>query len=212
MVSPGQLIALALACAVLIAVPGPSVMFVVGRALSYGRRTALASVVGNSIGCYLAAVCIALGLGPLLQRSDMLFSVIKYAGATYLVWLGIQAFRHAQPVAADATAPAPAGSSWRSVRTGVLVGATNPKTFIIFAAVLPQFVNPDAGPVTAQMLQLALVPILIGLLTDSAWASAAGRARDWLALSPRRTTMIGRVGGLSMIGLGVSVAATGRRD
>jgi threonine/homoserine/homoserine lactone efflux protein len=187
-------------------------MFVVGRALSYGRRTALASVLGNSIGCYLAAVCIAFGLGPLLQCSDLLFCVIKYAGAAYLVWMGIQAFRHARPVAADATTPAPVASSWRSIRTGALVGVTNPKTFIIFAAVLPQFINPQAGHVPAQMLQLALVPILIGLLTDSAWASAAGRARDWLASSPRRMTMIGRAGGLSMIGLGVSVAATGRRD
>lgn len=86
-------------------------MFVVGRALSYGRRTALASVLGNSIGCYLAAVCIAIGLGPLLQRSDLLFSVIKYAGAAYLVWLGLQAFRHARPSPADTATPAAVGSA-----------------------------------------------------------------------------------------------------
>jgi threonine/homoserine/homoserine lactone efflux protein len=211
-ISLGQLVALTLACTVVIVIPGPSVMFIIGRALSYGRRTALASVVGNSIGSYLAAVLISVGLGPLLQRSDLLFSAIKWAGAGYLVWLGIQAFRHAGPLAGDAVARGATLSPWRSIRTGVMVGVTNPKTFIVFAAILPQFVDAQAGRVPAQMLLLAVVPIGIGLVTDSGWASVAGRARDWLASSPRRMTALGRIGGLSMIGLGVSVAVTGRRD
>ena len=207
-----QVGALALACVLLIAVPGPSVLFVVGRALSYGRGTALASVAGNSAGCYLAAVCVALGLGPVLQQSDLLFQVVKLAGAGYLVWLGVQAFRHARPLTPGSAAAGVAPSPWRSVRAGVLVGVSNPKVFIIFAAVLPQFVDNHAGHVPAQMLQLALVPVLIGLVLDSAWAGAAGNARDWLASSPRRTTAIGRAGGLSMIGLGISMATTGRDD
>lgn len=204
--------ALALACVLLIAVPGPSVMFIVGRALAYGRRTALAGVLGNSIGCYAAALCVAAGLGPVLERSDVLFLGIRWAGAGYLLWLGVQALRHARPLPAGAAAPGTAESPWRSVRTGLLVGLSNPKSFIVFAAILPQFVDVRAGHVPAQMMLLALVPILIGTVTDSAWAGAAGGARDWLAGSPRRMTALGRVGGLSMIGLGLSMAVTGRRD
>lgn len=98
------------------------------------------------------------------------------------------------------------------MRTGALVGLTNPKTFIVFAAVLPQFVDRAAGHVPTQMLLLATVPVGIGLLTDTSWALAAGHARQWLARTPQRMALITRLGGVSMIGLGVSVAVTGRHD
>lgn len=211
-VSLHQVIALALACALLIAVPGPSVLFVIGRALSHGRRTALASVLGNTVGSYLAAVCVAVGLGPLLQRSDVLLQVIKFAGAAYLVWLGVQALRHSGTASRTVGLAPPSQPGWRSVRTGVIVGITNPKVFIIFAAILPQFVDRSAGRVAVQMLVLALVPLGVGLVTDTAWALAAGRARSWLSSTPGRTRALARVGGFSMIGLGISVAATGRSD
>lgn len=206
-----QFIGLALASTLLILVPGPSVVFVVGRALSYGRRMAFASVAGNSVGCYAAAALVAIGLGPLLQRSDVLLQSIKWAGAAYLVWLGVRALRDAAPLSGAGDAPGPAVSAWRSVRTGILVGVSNPKVFLIFAAVLPQFVDAEAGHVPTQMLLLALVPVGVGLLTDSVWALAAGLARNWLSRSPRRSIAVGRVGGLSMIALGVSVALTGER-
>ena len=172
MVSFEQVIALALACVLLIVVPGPSVLFVIGRALTYGRATALASVAGNTAGTYLAAICIALGIGPLLERSALLFDVIRIAGAAYLIWLGITALRHARVTAGlievghgnRGLVP----SRWTAFRVGVLVGISNPKVFIILAAILPQFVDRSAGSVPVQMLLLAIVPILIGLLTDSA--------------------------------------------
>lgn len=94
MVSSTQLVAFGVASFVLIVIPGPSVLFVIGRALAYGRRTALASVVGNAVGVYTVAACVALGVGALVQRSEAIFAVLKYAGAAYLVWLGIQAVRH----------------------------------------------------------------------------------------------------------------------
>lgn len=211
-VSLHQVIDLALACALLIAVPGPSVLFVIGRALSQGRRTALASVLGNTTGSYLAAVTVAVGLGPLLQRSDLFLQVIKMAGAGYLVWLGVQALRHSAAASPAAAAPFQPQPRWRSVRTGVVVGMTNPKVFIIFAAILPQFVDRSVGHVAIQMLILALVPLSVGLVTDTAWALAAGQARNWLSSTPGRSRAVARIGGSSMIGLGISVAATGRSD
>jgi threonine/homoserine/homoserine lactone efflux protein len=211
MVSTGQIVGLALACVVVIVVPGPSVLFIVGRALSHGRRIALLSILGNSIGSYLAAVCVSVGLGPFLQRSDVLFQTIKLLGAAYLVWLGVRAFRQGGHVATE-TEAAPPAHWWRSVRAGVLVGVTNPKTFIIFGAILPQFVDRAAGSVPVQMLLLAVVPVTVGLVTDTGWGLVAGQAREWLAGTPRRMALLGRIGGVSMIGLGVSVAITGRHD
>ncbi|MEU4689096.1 LysE family translocator [Actinoplanes sp. NPDC023714] len=124
MVTVEQAAGLALACAILIAVPGPSVLFIVGRALSYGRPAALAGVAGNAAGVYLAAVCVAAGLGPLLERSEVLFQAIEWAGATYLVWLGIQAMRDARHPAGGTTAAAEPVGLWRGVRTGMLVGVS----------------------------------------------------------------------------------------
>lgn len=220
MITLQQAGALALACALLIAVPGPSVMFVIGRALSVGRSAALSSVAGNMIGCYLVGLAVALGLGPLLERSELLFQVIKWAGIIYLVWLGIRTFRSAGP-AVEGPPGARSGdhggtpvqtskvTSWAAARTGVIVGLTNPKALIIFTALVPQFINPDAGGTAQQILLLGLVPILIGLVTDTAWALAAGRARSWLGSSPRKMTIIGRTGGLAIIGVGASIAIAG---
>ncbi|MQA61802.1 MAG: hypothetical protein GEU86_09970 [Actinophytocola sp.] len=103
-------------------------------------------------------------------------------------------------------------SRWAAVRTGVLVGVTNPKAFIILAAILPQFVDRSAGSVPAQMLLLAVVPVMIGLVTDSAWGMAAGAARAWFADRPRRLVLAGRAGGASMIALGASVALSGSHE
>lgn len=205
-----QLFGLSLACVVLVVVPGPSVLFVVGRALAYGRGVALASVAGNTIGTYLVAVLVAFGVGPLLEQSALLFDFIRLAGAAYLIWLGITAVRHAPGSATASTAPTTGRvpSRRRAVRAGVLVGLTNPKAFIILAAILPQFVDRAAGNVPAQMLVLAAVPVLIGLLSDSSWGLAAGSARTWFARSPRRLVVAGQTGGVAMIGLGVSVAIT----
>lgn len=206
MFSPTQALALALASVVLIAVPGPSVMFVVGRALSYGRSNALASVAGNAIGCYLVGVVIALGLGPLLERSAILFQAIKWAGILYLVYLGIQAIRHAAPVRQDAPENPAISSSWAAIRTGTIVGLTNPKSFILFTVLVPQFIVPAAGNIALQMILLGIIPLLIGLVTDTAWALSASRARTWFSNSPQRMTIMGRIGGICIIGVGLSVA------
>lgn len=209
-----QFAAFGIAALVLIAIPGPSVMFVVGRALAYGRRTALASVVGNAIGMYVLAVLVALGIGQLVSRSITAFTIVKLAGAAYLVWLGIRAIR-GRTAMSDAIGTqrfAESLSTWRSLREGFLVAIANPKGFIIFASVLPQFVDRSSGHVPMQMLVLGLLAVVVALVSDSVWAVVASGVRQWFARSPRRSEAVQAAGGFSMIGLGLSMAVTGRHD
>ena len=212
MVSGTQLVAFAAAAFVLIVIPGPSVLFVIGRALSLGRGPAIASVVGNGLGVYVVAVLVAFGLGSLVQRSDLAFVAVKIVGAAYLVWLGTQAIRHRREFAAALGATAVPMSHWRAVRQGFLVGFANPKALIIFGAVLPQFVNRTAGRVPEQMLLLSAVAFGIALISDTIWVLAASGVRGWFASNPRRLAAVGGAGGLAMIAVGVSVATTGRHD
>ncbi len=197
---------------ILIVIPGPGVLFVIGRALAHGRSTALASVVGHVVGNYVVAVCVALGIGTVVERSATVFTVIKLAGAAYLIWLGIHAFRQRHSLARLLSEAAAPRGSVRSMREGFVVGLTNPKALILFAAVLPQFVNRTAGHVPAQMLVLSALSVLIGLVTDSCYGLAASTAAAWFARSPRRLELVGGAGGLAMIGLGVTLALTGRKD
>lgn len=215
MVSTESILAFAAMSLLVIVVPGPSVMFVIGRALAHGRRVALATVLGNLLGSYLLVVAVAWGLGALVERSTMVFVGVKLAGAVYLVHLGVQAFRHRKEMrAADMSAPPTEErrGDLRTVLDGILVGVTNPKGVVFFAAVLPQFVDHTAGRVPLQMMVLGLVPVAIGMVTDTLWGLGASAARTWFARSDRRLSMVGGAGGLAMIGLGVTVAATGRGD
>ncbi|MER6674746.1 LysE family translocator [Streptomyces sp. NPDC000983] len=214
MVSSDRLLAFAAMSFLLIVVPGPSVLFVVGRALAQGRRAALTTVAGNTAGAYVLVLAVALGVGSVVERSVLLFTLLKLAGAAYLVYLGVRAWRDRgslRSVFADDAATVAQGGL-RTFWEGFAVGVTNPKTIVFFAAVLPQFVDRGAGHVTAQMLLLGLVFNAIALASDSVWGLAAATARGWFARSPRRLSMVGGIGGMTMIGLGVTVAATGRKD
>jgi threonine/homoserine/homoserine lactone efflux protein len=212
-VTTEQLVAFGVAALILIAIPGPSVVFVIGRALSYGRGVALASVAGNSLGLLTVAVLVALGLGVVVQESVVVFSVLKYAGAAYLVWLGVEAVRRRREVdfGRDAGADVRAMSWRRAMRQGYVVGASNPKGFVILGAVLPQFVDRAAGHVQVQMLLLGLLAFGIGLVSDGLWAVIAAQLRHWFARSRRRGEAVGGAGGLSMIGLGLALAVTDGR-
>jgi len=212
MISSGQLLGYAIASFLIIVVPGPGVLFVIGRALAHGRRTAIATAVGHAAGNYVVAACVAVGLGTVLERSAQAFVAVKLAGALYLVWLGMQAIRHRQALAEAMSDPVPSRAGWLALRDGFVVGVTNPKAYILFGAILPQFVNRGAGHVPAQMLLLALVSVSIGVLSDCSWGLAASGVRAWFARSPRRFALVGGAGGLAMIGVGITVALTGRKD
>ncbi len=212
MVSADRLLAFAAMSLLLIVIPGPSVLFVIGRALAHGRRAALTTVVGNTAGAYVLIVAVALGVGSVVERSTVVFTVLKLAGAAYLVYLGVKAWRERGSLQASFTGGGAAHGVLRTFGEGFTVGVTNPKTIVFFAAVLPQFVDRGQGHVAVQMLVLGLVFNIIAVASDTGWGLVASTARDWFARSPQRLSLVGGVGGLAMIGLGVTVAATGRKD
>src|ERR1700733_335997 len=145
----GPLLAFALLSFVLIIVPGPNVLFVVSRSLMLGRAAGVGTAAGGQIGVYLQVVAVAFGVGALVERSVAIFTVIKLAGAAYLVYLGVQAIRHRGSLREALEVAAQPRSLGRILWDGIAVGATNPKVIVFFAAVLPQFVNRSggAGPV-----------------------------------------------------------------
>lgn len=212
MLPRSHLVTFALMSFALIAVPGPNVLFVISRSVMLGRAAGLSTAVGGQIGVYLQVAAVAFGIGALVQRSVALFTVVKLAGAMYLIYLGVQAIRHRRSLRAALDPMLEKQSTRRILRDGIVVGVTNPKAIIFFAAVLPQFVNRSAGHIALQMLLLGAVFIAIAVLSDGTWAIAAGTARAWIARSPHRLELVGGAGGLVMIGIGVSLALTGRRD
>ncbi|MEA2183641.1 MAG: hypothetical protein QOF69_2826, partial [Solirubrobacteraceae bacterium] len=176
--------AFVLIAVVLILVPGPSVLFVVTRSLTLGRRAGLATVAGNAAGVYVQVIAVAFGVGALVQESIAVFTMIKLVGAAYLVYLGVQTFRHRRSLAAALYAPVEPKILRRILGDAFLVGVLNPKVIVFFMAILPQFVDRAAGSVPLQLLALGAVFCVIALVCDSVWALLAGAARAWLLRSP----------------------------
>ncbi len=210
MISFASWLTFALAALALILLPGPSVLFVIGRSLALGRRGGLLSVLGNGLGILPQVVAVALGVGVIVAQSIVAFTIVRFVGAAYLVYLGIQAIRHRNEITGAAGATTQR-SSWRLLAEGFVVGLTNPKTIVFLVAVLPQFVDYHSGAVAVQMLVLGATFIVIGLVCDSVWALSAGFARDWFAKSPKRMARMRATGGAMMIGLGGTLALTGNK-
>lgn len=199
--------------------PGPSVMFVIARAISWGRRVAVLTVLGNATGALTLSIFIALGLGPLLDRSQLLYSAIQWGGGLYLLYLGWDAFRKRALHAAATSLKNSTSTStdieptlWQCVRDGFWVGALNPKGIVFFAAVLPPFVDRDRGYVSSQLLLMGLIFAVVAFILDSTWGILAGTARTWLAGDQRRLIFLRATGGIVIIFLGVLVIATALRD
>ncbi len=207
-----QWLAFVVASALFIQVPGPSLLFTIGRALTVGRRDALLSVAGNALGITTQVLLVAVGLGAVVAASATAYTALKVVGAAYVVWLGIQAIRHRADARAALMAvdhlDARRVSPWRSLRIGFTVGLTNPKTIVFFVAFLPQFVNEPAGHAGLQLALLGLAFGVMACCSDSMWALAAGKARDWFARRPTRLDKLGVAGGVMMIGLGATMAAS----
>jgi threonine/homoserine/homoserine lactone efflux protein len=191
---------------IIILAPGPSVLFVVARAIAWGRKVAVLTVLGNVSGSFVLSVFVALGLGPVLQRSDIAYTAIQWGGGLYLIYLGIDAIRKRKVHAADMTSKSDfAPTPLRSIRDGFWVGALNPKAIVFYAAVLPQFIDRDKGQITAQLILLGAIFSILALISDGSWGLLAGTARAWLAKDASRLEKLRGTGGTIMIFLGLSV-------
>jgi len=198
------LLLFATACLALLAVPGPAVTFIVARSVQQGRAAGLISVLGVHAGSVVHVAAAALGISALLASSAVAFTIVKYVGAAYLIYLGIQQLRRPKEDA-DAPVPEPV-PHWRLFRQGAVVNILNPKTAIFFLAFLPQFVVAGRGPVWVQITVLGLVLIALGILTDGAYALAAGAIGERVRQSARVRRVMDRIsGGVHMV-LGVVAA------
>jgi threonine/homoserine/homoserine lactone efflux protein len=190
-------------------VPGPAVLYIVAESVHGGRVAGLVSALGIASGGFVHVAFAAVGLSAILVRSATAFEVVKYAGAAYLVFLGIRRLLHREE------AVEPHLRAVRSPRSlfsqGVVVNVLNPKTAIFFLAFLPQFVNPHAGLVPVQIVLLGAIFIAIALASDTMWALAAGTAGRWLRQSRRWLDVQRWVSGTIFIGLGLATALTGHR-
>ena len=182
--------------AVLVIVPGPIVTLVIATGTTRATRAALQTVIGTTVGNAVLLACIAVGLSWILKTSAEVFDYLRWVGAAYLVWLGIQAGRHAGATAE----PAPLAGhvhAWR----GFVVAITNPKTIAFFTAFLPQFIDPTLS-VSRQLWVMCTVAVIVAGLCDAAWAIAAGYGRSFL-MKPRQKTWLGRISGMVLIGGGI---------
>jgi threonine/homoserine/homoserine lactone efflux protein len=194
----------------LILFPGPSVLFIVSRSLSLGRVPALITVAGNELGEFAQVCAVAVGIGSLVAVSATAFTVVKLLGAAYLGYLGVQTIRGRGPSSGAAPGRSDGIPRLRVLGQAFVVGISNPKTAVFFAAVLPQFAVPSLGHVPLQLLVLGLVWTAIALGSDSVWALGSSAARAWLVGSGRRWRGIQWGSGAVMIGLGVGLAVSGR--
>lgn len=210
MPSSSQWLAFLVASILFIQVPGPSLLFTIGRALTVGRRDALLSVVGNGLGLMAQVLLVAIGLGAVVAASASAYTAIKLVGAGYVVYLGVQAIRHRRDarlaMEASVSEVPLRSTALRSVRTGMLVGATNPKTIVFFVAFLPQFTNEAAGSPGAAIALLGIVFGAMAIASDTVWALAASKAREWFSRRPHRLDRLGAAGGVMMVGLGTTMA------
>ncbi len=206
MIIPSRLPEYIVAAMVIILAPGPSVLFVIARAIAWGRATAVFTVAGNVTGAFSLSVFVALGLGPVLERSEIAYIAVQWGGGLYLMYLGIEAIWKRSVHAADmANQGDVAPSIRRSVRDGFWVGALNPKGVVFFAAVLPQFIDRDRGSITAQLIFLGAIFAVLAFVSDGSWGVLAGTARNWLATDSKRLEKLRATGGVIMIVLGLQV-------
>jgi homoserine/homoserine lactone efflux protein len=192
----GLFAAFVLITLVLILTPGPIVTLVIATGATQGVRAALTTVAGTTLGNAFLLAAIAFGLNWVLKNATVLFEVLRWGGAAYLVWLGIRAWR-----GAGTTSKAVAPGSRVNFARGMLVALSNPKTIAFFTAFLPQFIDP-ALPAGRQLAAMCIVSVLLAAATDSAWAVAAGLGRAWF-LKPARAKLLGRLSGGVLIGGGI---------
>jgi len=196
----------AIAALTLLLIPGPAVMYITALGLREGRMPALGAAVGLGLGNFVHVVAAAVGLSALLVSSALAFTAVKYVGAAYLIYLGIQTLRKRGEVTGDVSVART--TVRREFRRGVVVNALNPKVAIFFLAFVPQFLRPERGSVAFQVMVLGLLFVLLGIVTDAIYGVTAGQLGVWLRgrLAVQRRIQV--VSGITYIALGLLAALT----
>ena len=207
-VQPQTLFVFSLAALAILAVPGPAVVYIVTRSIHQGRGAGLASVLGIHVGTLVHLTAATVGLSAILVSSATAFTVVKGLGALYLIVIGVRTLL-GRADEADTDPQRPPRRRRRDFAEGVVVNVLNPKTALFFLAFLPQFVDPEQGQAWEQILVLGFTFMLLGLITDSMWALAAGSAGETLRKSRRWAHVQRYVSGSVFVGLGVVTALTG---
>ena len=198
-------IALFLVASALLAVaPGPDIVYVLTRGIAQGRRAGFAAALGFATGCIFHTLLAAFGVAALIRSSPLAFDLVRYAGAAYLIWIGIQALRHAS--ASALTEGGESKAYWTIFKQSVLGNALNPKVTLFFLSFLPQFVNTGAGNVGAQMLLLGVVFMAVTVVVFGAVAYFSGWIGEWLRRKPAIASRLNVFAGITFIGLGIRVA------
>jgi threonine/homoserine/homoserine lactone efflux protein len=189
--------------------PGPDVLYIVGRSLAQGRIAGLVSVLGISAGCLVHVAAAALGLSALMLALPLAYETVQYAGAAYLVWLGVRALAStSSPLQMRQVEPEPLG---RIFQQGVLTNVLNPKVALFFLAFLPQFTDPARGPLSLQITLLGLIFVTNGTLVCVAYALGASWLGEWLKTRYDVTMWLNKAMGALFVGLGLRLAFGGRR-
>jgi threonine/homoserine/homoserine lactone efflux protein len=199
------LLVFSLVAVAFVAIPGPSVLFVVAQGLRNGPRLAVAGAAGTATGALTYVAATAAGLSALIASSNTAFAVVHYAGAAYLCWLGVTTLLARDGGAAHERERSVARSPWRSYRQGLVVELGNPKVALFFLALFPQFLHQSAGAAITQVLVLGAVFVAIGFASDAAYGIASGK----LGSRVRNLRRMDRVSGLVYLGLGGWAAASG---
>jgi threonine/homoserine/homoserine lactone efflux protein len=208
MPSVPTLASFAVAATALILLPGPAMLFLLSRGIGQGRRLALASTVGIEAATATMVLLTAFGLSALISSSVVAFSVVKYAGVAYLVYLAMREFRSRGHFSLETRKVDGAG---RAFLDAYLVGISNPKTAVFFLAFFPQFLHPSQGPVWSQVLVLGAVFVVIGLVFDSTYALSAGTVGTWLQRHPRAMDRQRFVSGGIFLVMGGAAVLTGHQ-
>ena len=192
---------------VLLIVPGPAVVYIVTRSVAQGRTAGLVSVAGIHVGSVVHVIFAAVGISALLYASATAFTVVKLAGAAYLVFLGAQ--KLLRKSGGGTVVEPPPASRLRLFTQGIVVNVLNPKTAIFFLAFLPQFANPARGPIAIQIAVLGLGFIVLGLASDGSYALLAGALAGRIRRTPQARRVLDKSSGVVLIGLGAVAALAG---
>jgi threonine/homoserine/homoserine lactone efflux protein len=208
---PHTFLIFAAASALLIVVPGPAVIYIVTRSVRHGRAAGLVSTLGIEVGGLVHVAAATLGLSALLASSATAFNVVRYAGAAYLVYLGVRALLGRDSGGAERPIAVPEPDRRRMFWNGVVVNVLNPKTALFFLAFLPQFIDPDRGAVALQAGVLGTCFVSVALVLDGSWALVAGGAGRRLREGARSSRALARASGCVYLGLGAFAALSGER-